>query len=113
MEIASGYASYKRWSRLLPQDGSDSEQESIMSSSLQRSFLQANKNGYVGWLLYHCSSIGTKARKQQFYHTFVAHFYGLSRNGIDTISKFGFCQSIRSFDSTRKDILDQNVENLR
>ena len=61
----------------------------------------------------HIANTGTLGRQQLFYHTFVAHYFGLSRGGIDTLSRYGYVLPLRSFDSCRIDILADNQATIR
>lgn len=57
---------------------------------------------FAGWLLFHVSNIGTNGREQLFYLTFAAKYHGLSRQGIDVLSKYGFATNMSRFDDMRR-----------
>ena len=56
---------------------------------------------FVGWLLYHVGSVGTLGRSQLFYISFLNHYYGLSRDGLDINGRFGFGVTTDMFDKLR------------
>jgi hypothetical protein len=60
---------------------------------------------FFGWVLTTTASIVSKARKQLFYHTFIARYHGLSREGSDTLSQFGIMMKKTSYDTTRKSVV--------
>ena len=57
---------------------------------------------FSGWLLFHINSIGSNGRKQLFYVTFVNHYFGLSRGGIEMNSAIGYGVTLGMFDRERK-----------
>jgi hypothetical protein len=82
----SGYSAHRRWSRIMK----TIENGGAISTVDENAVVTDNLNGFVGWLLFHVSSIGTNGRRQLFYITFLLQYHGLSRNGIDTLSRFGY-----------------------
>jgi hypothetical protein len=60
------------------------------------------KSQFHGWVLLHANSVGCSGRNQMFYVTFVAHYHGLSRDGIDLCAKFGYGVNLNKFDTDRK-----------
>ena len=105
MTVCASWSQNRKWNQLLHgiQNDNDPNMEAL-SDDDQNQLIQDNSNGFIGWLLFTCSSIGIHGRRQLFYHTFVSHYFGLSRQGIDTLSKYGFTQSLRSFDMIRSEI---------
>ena len=63
---------------------------------------------FAGWLLFHVSNIGTNGREQLFYLTFAAKYHGLSRQGIDVLSKYGFATNMTRFDDMRRICLSKS-----
>jgi hypothetical protein len=52
--------------------------------------------------MFHVNSIGTMGRNQMFFVTFVNHYFGLSRDGINFQAKFGYGVNLNMFDTQRK-----------
>ena len=57
---------------------------------------------FSGWLLFHINSVGSNGRKQMFYVTFVNHYFGLSRAGIEMNSAIGYGVTLGMYDRERK-----------
>ena len=57
---------------------------------------------FSGWLVFHINSIGSIGRKQMFYITFVNHYFGLSRAGIEMNSALGYGVTLGMYDRERK-----------
>jgi hypothetical protein len=57
---------------------------------------------FVGWLVFHVSSVGTNGRRQQFYLTFVNKYFGLSRDGMQNNHKFGYGVGLTMFDDMKQ-----------
>ena len=57
---------------------------------------------FSGWLLFHINSVGSLGRKQMFYITFVNHYFGLSRAGIEMNSAIGYGVTLGMYDRERK-----------
>ena len=57
---------------------------------------------FSGWILFHVNSIGSVGRKQMFYITFVNHYCGLSRDGIEMNSAIGYGVTLGMYDRERK-----------
>jgi hypothetical protein len=111
MDVCAPYTQNRQWNKMVKDtlhgNGfpiNEDEQQVIKAAAA---------NGFVGWCLYHVSAIGTACRRQMFYHTFVATYFGLSREGIDMLSRYGFTQALRTFDDTRDDIRIVNSEKTR
>ena len=76
-------------------------------------FMQATGSKFAGWLLLHIANIGTNGREQMFYMTFAMHYHGLSRQGIDMLSKYGFSTNLTRFDDMRRICLQRSKEETR
>jgi len=68
---------------------------------------------FIGWVLLHVMNIGNKGKMQMFYITFCAHFFGLSRQGIDLMSKYGYGVTMEMFDDIRKNYVARSVATSR
>ena len=73
-----------------------------MKSSIFYDILDKCSSHFSGWLLFHINSIGSLGRKQMFYITFVNHYFGLSRDGIEMNSAIGYGVNIGMYDRERK-----------
>ena len=98
MVSASGYSEQRRWLSMIHnlQDGD------ALPHSDQALFYKRNKSTFTGWLFYHIGNIGTNGRYQLNFLTFVLHYFGLSRDGIDILSQYGYGVSLDMFDDFRK-----------
>ena len=98
MSFCSGYSSHRDWVKMCNNvDDNDS-----LSEDDQKKVYDENSSRFVGWLLWHICSIGSNGRKQMFFVTFIAHYYGLSRDGIDVLAKYGYGVTMDMFDNMRK-----------
>ena len=68
----------------------------------QLDFLASCQTYFVGWLLLHMLTVGSNGRRQMFYITFILHYFGLSRDGINVLSKYGFGVTLDMFDTLRQ-----------
>lgn len=102
MDVCAPYAQNRKWNKIL--NDAEAGDGFPIEPIVQQDIKVSNANGFIGWCLYHVSSIGSASRRQMFYHTFVATYFGLSREGIDMLSRYGFAQALRTFDDTRDDI---------
>lgn len=98
MNMCAPYSQYRCWRSLVKAAVSVGEP---IPPNEQQQIVKSNLNGFMGWLLFHIGSVGTSGRRQMFYHTFVMQYYGLSRDGVDTLAKLGYCQSIRTYDDSK------------
>ena len=71
-------------------------------STIFLDIIQKSSSHFSGWLLFHINSIGSLGRKQMFYITFVNHYFGLSRDGIELNSSIGYGVNIGMYDRERK-----------
>ena len=111
MEVCSSYSQHRKWTTIVNDVYSDND--TVVPEDKQHELMDGNSNTFIGWLMFHIANIGTHGRRQLFYHTFVAHYFGLSRDGIDTLSRYGYLLPIRSFDQNRDDILLDHVTKVR
>jgi len=77
------------------------EPATSMSTEEQSGFITNNMNGFVGWLLFHINSVGTNGQQQMFYVTLTNTYYGLSRDGIDLLYRYGYGVSLDVYDNLR------------
>jgi hypothetical protein len=109
MWTASGYAMFRLFQTTVANIGND---EAIPDLQ-QQEFMQAAGSRFAGWLLWHVGNIGSNGRDQLFYLTLVANYHGLSRNGIDLLSRFGYVTNLKRFDDRRKMRLLQSRTSTR
>jgi hypothetical protein len=98
MFSTSGYAANRKWlaevGALIGDDAlTDVQQASIRSD---------NQVMFHGWLMLQITSIGSNGRRQMFYITFIAKYFGLSREGIDLLAAYGYGVTLDMFDDLRK-----------
>ena len=111
MEVCAPYTQHRRWIKELT--AAEGEEGFPIRTDIENDIKTCNANGFVGWCLYHLSAIGSRCRRQMFYHTFVSTYFGLSRDGVDMLSRYGFTQALRTFDDTRDDIRLYNENKTR
>lgn len=68
----------------------------------QEKWLTALSGKFTGWLLFHVASVGSNGRNQMFYMTFVNQYFGLSRQGISCLSRYGYATPLTRFDEMRQ-----------
>ena len=73
-----------------------------MKASIFADILTKCASHFSGWLLFHINSVGARGRKQMFYITFVNHYFGLSRDGIELNSSIGYGVTLGMYDRERK-----------
>jgi hypothetical protein len=111
MGVCSSFTQHRLWRTLL-QELKHNEEDSLTDRQ-QDSMIEDNLNGFVGWLMLHVGSVGTHARKQLFYFTFMCQFHGLSRDGVDLMSEYGYGQALRTYDSVRQDTINRSDAQTR
>lgn len=89
----SVYASYQEY--LLTVD-------LAMKATLFAEIIKKCSPHFSGWLLFHINSVGSVGRKQMFYVTFVNHYFGLSRSGIEMNSAIGYGVTLGMYDRERR-----------
>ena len=104
----SGYTVFRQF-----QSSLNRSQDGSLPQDVQISLLQKLSSKFAGWLLLHVASLGNNGRKQMFYMTFVNHYFGLSREGIKTLSRYGFATNLTRFDDMRKGSLLKSQHNTR
>ena len=109
MYCASSYTANKKWLSLcsrLPEDVA-------MSDEIQDELKNYVGTRFIGWLLIHVMNTGNKGKMQMFYITFCAHFFGLSRQGIELMSQYGYGVTMDMFDDIRKSYGARCIANNR
>ena len=98
MFFCSGYSANRQWMNIY----NTADDEDGMTDAEQKTLYEVNGNQFVGWLLWHICAMGSNGRKQMFYITFISHYHGLSRDGIDVLAKYGYGVTMDMFDNMRK-----------
>ena len=108
MWSCAGYADNKEWKRMVHlMETSNME---ILSDELQQEVIKNCGSEFVGWLLFHVNNIGSNGRSQVFYITYTAQYFGLSRAGIEVLSKYGYGVTLDMYDNMRRDYLLKATE---
>lgn len=94
LSLMAGYSSHKIWRRYLAEGGRNG---TPMDPEVFDVLLEAEKSRFLGYVLFTTSNIATHARDQQFYPSQVARFFGLSQQGLDMMSSFGYACSRSRF----------------
>ena len=97
MYFSSGYSANRQWNSMVNMIDDDQG----LTDDQQDKLYEDNVNHFIGWLLWHICSIGSHGRRQMFFITFIAHYYGLSRDGIDVLAKYGYGVTMDLFDTMR------------
>ena len=84
-----------------------------MKSSKFADILDKCSSHFSGWLVFHINSIGSVGRKQMFYITFVNHYFGLSRAGIEMNSALGYGVTLGMYDRERKNHEQLSVQRTK
>ena len=98
MFSSSGYAVNRKWCTVM----SSLDEGDTMEEHKQIEFLDSCQTQFCGWLLLHMMTIGSNGRRQMFYITFILQYFGLSRDGINVLSKYGFGVTLDMFDLLRQ-----------
>ena len=98
MYSTSGYACNRRWLQAVA--GLDGD--AALTTLQQDTILADNQISFHGWLLLQINTMGSHGRRQMFYVTFIAKYYGLSREGIDLMAAYGFGVTKDMFDKLRE-----------
>ena len=98
MYAASGYSINRQWCR----DLNRLDDGAILSEDRQDYYSDYCKSYFCGWLYNHILTIGSNARRQMFYITFTLNFHGLSRHGIEILSRYGYGVTLDMYDELRK-----------
>lgn len=98
MFSTSGYAANRKW---LAEVGALIGDEAL--TDVQQARIRSdNQVMFHGWLMLQITSIGSNGRRQMFYITFIAKYFGLSREGIDLLAAYGYGVTLDMFDDLRK-----------
>ena len=97
MYTSSGYSINRTWLT----DINKIRNGGVMSTDRQIFYKQKCKSAFSGWLLNHIINVGSNGRRQMFYLTFLLKYYGLSRDGIVIMSRYGFGVTLDMFDELR------------
>ena len=100
MWTCSGYSAHRRWKQIINLEQTIAD--GYVATDLQNELRLSCGSLFVGWLLLHIGNIGTHGRRQLFYITFINHYFGLSRDGIDVLSKYGYGVTLDMFDKMFK-----------
>jgi len=98
MFSTSGYAANRKWLA----DIGELVGNAPLTDVQQTSIKSDNQVMFHGWLMVQITSIGSNGRRQMFYITFIAQYYGLSREGIDLLASYGYGVTLDMFDDLRK-----------
>lgn len=109
MNTATSYAQYRNWRKYVAayresQQLNYVEEENIIADNIVI---------FVGWMVYTMGCVSTKGNKQMTYTTLLLQYYGLSRQGIQMMSKLGYCLPLRTFDNTRSQAILENEDKNR
>jgi hypothetical protein len=105
MSFACCWTGNKQWVSLCHNLGDEESLPIVVQDQLKNDF----GTRFVGWILLHVMNIGNKGKMQMFYITFCAHFFGLSRQGINLMSQYGFGVTMDMFDEIRKSYIARSV----
>ena len=105
MSFASGYTANRQWVTICH----NLQLNETVSAAIQDQLKADHGTRFIGWLLLHVMSIGNKGKMQMFYITFCAHFFGLSRQGIDLMARYGYAVSLDMFDEVRKNYIARSI----
>ena len=97
---------YKRYLRIL----SSNQHDESELSTLFESIISTCSTRFIGWILISINGYGTNGGLQIFYLTFLDHYFGLSRQGININSRYGFGVPLTAFDNRRKIELSKSLE---
>ena len=109
MFSCSGYSVNRKWCSEISRLSNDIP----MPTDLQDYFQQLCGSHFCGWLLNHMMNIGSNGRRQMFYITFILHYFGLSREGINILSKYGYGVTLDMFDDLRRSYRAGSTEMTR
>ena len=109
LSFASSWTANKQWVSICHNlQGNDT-----VPTAIQDQLKADHGTRFIGWVLLHVMNIGNKGKMQMFYITFCAHFFGLSRQGIDLMSKYGYGVTMDMFDDIRKNYVARSVATSR
>ena len=91
----------------------DDDGNTMVSDDLEETIMEAERGKFHGWVILSCSSVGSKARQQQFYVTFAAKYHGLSNYGIQMLAHHGYTQSLTSYQAMAETMLAKGRQEMR
>jgi hypothetical protein len=100
----AGFTSYNLWLRWFAAHCTD---RSLPSAEAVEKVVVRERGGFHGWVLKSVSSIGNTGKRQMFFTTFVARYFGLSRMGVSVLANFGFATSQSQYDTIKRETLVQ------
>ena len=109
MYVASGYSIHREWSSEL----NNLEHGTVLDDDRQIYYANHCKSYFCGLLYNHLLTIGSNARRQTFYLTFLLNYYGLSRQGIEILSRYGYGVTLDMYDTLRKQYQTDSSEMAR
>ena len=109
MSFASSWTANKQWVSICH----NLQDHDTVPTVIQDQLKADHGTRFIGWVLLHVMNIGNKGKMQMFYITFCAHFFGLSRQGIDLMSKYGCGVTMDMFDDIRKKYIARSVATSR
>ena len=98
MYTTSSYVNHRQWTTVCSNLESDAIEEVT-----QQSIIDKNLNAFIGWLLFNIGRIGSNGNRQLFFITYTCTFFGLSRDGIEALYRYGYGVSLTTYDSFRID----------
>ena len=108
MWTSPGYSNYRRWTKFY-----NEMDERGLDIDIQYKIIKENMNDFVGWLLFHIGRIGSNGISQLFYITLTCSYFGLSRDGIDAMYRYGYGVSLSTFDDLRRDCKELSITESR
>ena len=109
LSFASSWTANKQWVSICH----NLQEHDTVTTEIQDKLKADHGTRFIGWVLLHVMNIGNKGKMQMFYITFCAHFFGLSRQGIDLMSKYGYGVTMDMFDDIRKNYVARSVATSR
>lgn len=109
MSCATSYTGNRKWLHLC----NNIPEHDALTDDVQEDLKNDFGTKFIGWLLWHVTTTGNKGKMQMFYVTFCAHFFGLSRQGIHLMSRYGYGVTVDMFDDIRKSYEERSISNTR
>lgn len=108
MYTTSSYVNNREWNSVCNNMDADTIDEHV-----QHQLISKNINSFIGWLLFTIGRIGSNGNKQLFFITFTSTYYGLSRDGIDALYRYGYGVSLSVYDDMKRDSEHTAVNDMR
>ena len=109
MNTASSFAQYRNWRKYV----THYRESGQVNLNAENSIIADNIVVFIGWMVYNIGCVSTHGNRQMSYTTLLLQYYGLSRQGIQMMSKLGYCLSLRTFDNTRAQSIQENENKNR